>query len=166
MYGAKFPNDTYKTNQVIFDFSFYKLSENRQSQKSWLLCTDSVLKNQNLFNKSVSNEQAVFITEGVIRGSENRKTAQKYAKKLQTPSYFFLNTETAHPLCFQLQPQRPSLWLIRIESKQWEHKAVRLYKLTSGMEFHEVDALLTETVNHIKYVKGRNCKPQLNCKLI
>ena len=29
--------------------------------------------------------------------------------------------------------------------------AVRLYELTSGMEFHEVDASLAKTVNHIKY---------------
>ena len=32
-----------------------------------------------------------------------------------------------------------------------EHEAVRLYELTSGMEFHEVDASLAKTVNHIKY---------------
>ena len=41
--------------------------------------------------------------------------------------------------------------LSRIESKQREYEAVRLYELTSGMEFHEVDASLTKTVNHIKY---------------
>ena len=33
--------------------------------------------------------------EGGVRGSENRKTAQKYAKKPQTASDFFPNTETA-----------------------------------------------------------------------
>ena len=32
-----------------------------------------------------------------------------------------------------------------------EHEAVRLYELTSGMEFHELDASLAKTVNHIKY---------------
>ena len=33
---------------------------------------------------------------------------------------------------------------------QREHEAVRLYELTSGIEFHEVDASLAKTVNHIK----------------
>ena len=30
-------------------------------------------------------------------------------------------------------------------------EAVRLYELTSGLEFHEVDASLAKTVNNIKY---------------
>jgi len=40
------------------------------------------------------------------------------------------------------------------ENPEWEHEAVRLYELTSYLEFHEVDASLaktTKTVNHIKY---------------
>ena len=38
-----------------------------------------------------------------------------------------------------------------LTSMQREHEAVRLYELTSDMEFHEVDASLAKTVNHIKY---------------
>ena len=34
---------------------------------------------------------------------------------------------------------------------QREHEVVRLYELTSGIEFHEVDASLAKTANHIKY---------------
>ena len=34
---------------------------------------------------------------------------------------------------------------------QIEHEAIQLYELTSGIEFHEVDASLAKTVNHIKY---------------
>ena len=37
------------------------------------------------------------------------------------------------------------------ESKQREEEAVRLFELTSGMEFNEVDASLAKTVNRIKY---------------
>ena len=43
------------------------------------------------------------------------------------------------------------------QSKNLEHEALRLYKLTSGMEFHEVDTSLAKMViaNH-----------RVNCKLI
>ena len=34
----------------------------------------------------------------------------------------------------------------------------RLYELTSGIEFHEVDASLAKTVNHIKGTVSRNQK--------
>ena len=34
-------------------------------------------------------------------------------------------------------------------------EAVRLYELTSVMEFHEVDASLAKRVNHIKYLLER-----------
>ena len=38
-----------------------------------------------------------------------------------------------------------------LTSMHREHDAVRLYELTSDMEFHEFVVSLAKTVNHIKY---------------